>query len=433
MREYIGDGMSLSLHGPIFSVSKTATDTYNQVTIRPIGKYIYFHGERYGIKILDYSGNVISSIKTTDDFSRQWNLNLLRLGQSQGEHFFGYGDGQSPRCVPAVGTCGAELEKCLDDGTCNVMCTSPRYNCDQGNFGAPFYDAKTKLLFIDTHCTGSRIYKYDPVNGYIDDWLVGTGYEVEAGSGILAYDETYFYLIWQYASLPDKADFYRCRWDTLRNAWKSTTYLKDTCELIASGLDIAYGRNTQAIPEQGGWLVDYGSGTAWERKILKPDGTLTSLTGIGISNDMVRVYATKYAVHRGSGVTSIDIVDLTTLSKLQTISLPYKYSNIPAFAQQRLPFIVLTDDSKYYVYLLKYGNYVPIIQYDPSTRKFRVIDLITGIPITAKVKVWCSSIGYPSGRFPLAITPSEITVSDWTSPPACEKGAVTIEISDIVS
>jgi hypothetical protein len=104
-----------------------------------------------------------------------------------------------------------------------------------------------------------------------------------------------------------------------------------------------------------------------------------------------------------------------------------------SFAQQRLPFIVLTDNSKYYVYLLKYGNYVPVIQYDPSTRKFRVIDLITGNPITAKVKVWCSSIGYPSGRFPLGITPSEIQVSDWSSPPSCNLGAVTIEISDIVS
>ena len=78
--------MSFSLYGPIFSVTKSATDTYNEVTIKPIGKYIYFHGQRVGIKILDYLGNVVSSIKSTDDFSRQWNLNILRLGQSRAEH-----------------------------------------------------------------------------------------------------------------------------------------------------------------------------------------------------------------------------------------------------------------------------------------------------------------------------------------------------------
>jgi hypothetical protein len=422
--------MSFSLHGPIFTVTKSVTDSYNEVTIRAIGKYIYFHGQNYGIKILDYQGNIVRSIKTTNDFSRQWNLNILRLGQTQAEHFFGYGDGQSPRCTPRLGTCGAEFEKCLDDGSCNVMCPTPRYHCDEGNFGAPFYDAKTKVLFIDGHCTGSRIYKYDPVNGYIDDWQVDANYPVGAGAGILPYDETYFYLIWQYGVNPDKANLYRCKWDMLRNAWKSTTYLKDACELIAGDLPVGYDRTTQSAPEQGGWLVDYYNGSTWEERILKPNGTV-----IGLNRDrhIARVYATKYAIHRSSGSTSISILDLTTLSEVQTITLPYKYSKEPGHAQQRLPFIVLTDDSKYYIYLLKYGNYAPIIQYDPSTRKFRVIDLITGNPITAKVKVWCSSVGYPSGRFPIAITPSEITVSDWTSPPSCNLGVATIEISDIVS
>jgi hypothetical protein len=231
--------------------------------------------------------------------------------------------------------------------------------------------------------------------------------------------------LWTYAVNPDKSNLYRCRWDTLRNAWKSTTYLKDACELIVSGIDGGYNRDTSTAPEQGGWRIDWKDSTgAWNHAILKPDGTKTSITP-----SLKRYYATKYAYDWSD--TTLSIYDLTTLSKVLDITLPYKMS-ATNFAQQRLPFIVLTDDSKYYVYLLKYGNYVPVIQYDPSTRKFRVIDLITGKSITAKVKVWCSSIGYPSGRFPLGITPSEITVSDWTSPQACGNGAVTIEISDIV-
>jgi len=417
--------VSFSLYGPIFSVARS-TDTRKGVTIKAIGKYIYFHGDLAGVKVLDYSGNVIANIKSTSDFARLWPLHILRLNATQGEHFFGYGDGNSPRCTPASGTCGAELEKCTDDGNCNVMCTGPGYNCNQGNFGAPFYDAKTKLLFIDSHCTGPRIYKYDPVNGYIDDWQMDASYTTYVGTGILPYDETYFYLIYLYQVGPDKINFYRCKWDTLRNSWKATTYLKDSCELIASGLDGAYERITQTIPEQGGWLIEYNS--SQYRAILKPDGTEMSVTP-----SLNRYYATKYAIHRVGGATSIDIYDLTTLTKTQTITLPYSYSEIPAFGQQSQPFVVLATDTSYYVYLLKYGNYVPILQYDPSTRKFRVVDLITGNPITAKVKVWCSSIGYPSGRFPLAITPTEIQVSDWTNPPACSNGALTIEISDVVS
>jgi len=415
--------VSFSLYGPIFSVAKS-TGTLKEVNIKAIGKYIYFHGALAGVKILDYSGTVIKDIKSTNDFARLWPLHLLRLNTTQGEHFFGYGDGNSPRCTPATGTCGAEFEKCTDDGTCNVMCPTPRYNCDQGNFGAPFYDAKTRLLFIDGHSAGARIYKYDPVNGYIDDWQIDTSDVIRPGAGILPYDETYFYLIYWYQDNPDKINLYRCRWDTLRYSWKATAYLKDSCELIASALDGAYERTTQTMPEQGGWHIAYNG--YQNRAILKPDGTQTSITP-----SLNRYYATKYAVDREA--TSIDIYDLTTLTKIQTITLPYSYSGGGAFAQQSQPFVVLASDTSYYVYLLKYGNYVPILQYDPATRKFRVIDLITSNPITAKVKVWCSSIGYPSARFPLAITPTEMQISDWTSPPACSNGALTIEISDVVA
>ena len=410
--------MSFSLHGPIFSVAKSTTSTERTITIIPIGKYIYFWGKQVGVKLFDYAGNLIRDLKATNDFARFYALHILRIQQAQGEHFFGYGDGQSPRCTPATGTCGAEFERCLDDGTCTIMCPTPGYNCDQGNFGGAFYDAKTKLLFIESIATGARIYKYHPVNGYIDDWQMDATFLTDACLGVLPYDETYFYLAWMSYQNPNYFDLYRCKWDTLRNAWKSTTYLKDSCELIASNIPGAPWRNINTIPEQGGWMIDDGT-------IIKPDGTRVTAP-----TTLRRYYATKYALSWTD--TTLSIYDLTTLSKILDISLPYTMTEA-GFALMRMPFFVLNDTATYYIYLLKYGNYAPIIQYDPSTRKFRVIDLITGNPITAKVKIWCSAIGYPSGRFPLAITPSEITVSDWTSPPACDKGAVTIEISDIVS
>jgi len=427
--------VSFELYGPVFSLAKTATNTYNKLRLKIIGKYIWLWAEYIspssGIYILDFAGNVVKSVKSSSDAGRLWTLHILRLGKSVGEHFFGYGDASSPRCTPATGTCGAEFEKCLDDGTCSMMCPTPRYNCDQANFAAPFYDAKTKVLFVDSMINGAPIYKYNPDTGYIDDWKAEEFYPNCYSVAILPYDETYFYLLISVARSPDKSNLYRCKWDTLRNAWKSTTYLKDACELVASNLTALYHAQCFSAPELGGWVLDSHDGTTAGIAILRPDGTMTRITpGCG----MKRVFATKYALCRVENTQGIDIYDITTLSKVATLSTPYNNTQQShQHAWQDLPFVTLTDNSKYYFYLLKYKGVAPVIQYDPSTRKFRVIDLITGNPVTAKVKVWCSSIGYPSGRFPIAITPSEMTVSDWTSPPACEKGAVTIEISDIVS
>jgi hypothetical protein len=90
--------------------------------IKFIGKYIYFWGEYTKLRIYDFTGNVVRDVKDTYDMSRLWTLHILRLDKSVGEHFFGYGDAQSPRCAPATGTCGAEFEKCTDDATCTMLC-----------------------------------------------------------------------------------------------------------------------------------------------------------------------------------------------------------------------------------------------------------------------------------------------------------------------
>jgi hypothetical protein len=247
---------------------------------------------------------------------------------------------------------------------------------------------------------------------------------------ILPYDETYFYLLVGVARKPDRSHLYRCRWDTLRYEWKSTTYLKDACELVASDLMVLYHFDCFSVPEQGGWMVNSHDGTTGGSALLKPDGTFTRLpTGMAAA----RLFATKYMLYRGGNVPGIDIYDLGTMSKITTLSTPYNNPSETPHSTMDLPLVLQTDNSRYYFYLLKYNGVAPIIQYNPATKKFRVIDLVTGEPVTAKVKVWCSSIGYPSGRFPIAIAPSEVTVSDWTSPPPCNRGAVTIAISDVVA
>jgi hypothetical protein len=426
--------VSFELHGPLFTIPKTITDTRNKAMIKLIGKYLYFWGERTRVRIYNYAGNIIRDIKSTDDIGRFWTLHILRLDKNTGEHFFGYGDAASPRCVPAWGTCGAEFEKCLDDATCTMLCPTPRYNCDQANFGAAFYDAKTKLLFIDSLIYGAPIYKYDPDTGYIDDWLAERFYPSCYSAGILPYDDTYFYLLIAVARRPDRSHLYRCRWDTLRYEWKSKTYLKDACELVASNVVVLYHANAMSAPDIKAWLLGSHDGTVYRLGVLEPDGTLTR---VNIPGTNAGFLATKYMLGRIENGTGIDIWDITTLktspTRVATLPTPYKNAPWSQTSPQDLPLVVLSDDSRYYIYLLKYKGVAPVIQYDPLTRRFRVVDLITGNPVTARVRVWCSDIGYPSYMLPIAITPREITVSDWTSPPPCDKGAVTLGISDVVA
>jgi hypothetical protein len=393
----------------LFSVPKSCC---NESTLKTIGNYIYFHGAGYGVAIFTRDGRLAKFIKKTDDFARLYALHL-HVGWAA-YHFFGYGDGMSPRCACPYGTCGAELEVCTDGGQCTTLCPAPRYSCDDGNFAAPFY--VPPYIYVDGHDTGVRIYKYT-MGGYVDDWQFGP-YATNASLGILPYDDSTFYVAWSSGGL-GPSDVYRCTWDVLTRRWKSTRYMKDSCTHIASNKPY-YGRGVQSLPELGGWL--FGDFAV----LLRPDGRVEKL------NFTKRFFMTRYGFDMHAGSSKVRVVDIHAGDVTQTIELPHPLTPGSSVLQVDLPYLVLTGPDSYYVCLITYNGVAPAIQYKAGNGGllYRVVDLLTYRPLRARVKTWCSEVGYPQRRVPVASSPTTVEVDDWRPIPNCGK-VLTIEIADV--
>jgi len=389
----------------LFSVSKSDS---NESTVKTIGNYVYFHGSGYGVAIFTRDGRLVQFIKKTNDFARLYALHLHVGGVAY--HFFGYGDGMSPRCVCPYGTCGAEFEVCIDGGQCQMLCPAPRYSCDDGNFAAPFY--VPPYIYVDGHDTGVRIYKYTP-SGYVDDWLFGQ-YTAYASLGILPYDDNTFYVAWSPGGY-SSSYVYRCAWDVLTKRWRSTMYMKDSC--LSLGVSAPYyGRGVQSVPELGGWLFgDVGV-------LLRPDGDRIEL---GFTK---RFFMTRYGLDMRVDSSKVHVVDIHTGDVTQTIELPYPLTPGSSVLQVDLPYLVLTGPDSYNVCVVTYNGVAPAIQYRGS--EYRVVDLLTYRPLRAKVYTWCSEVGYPQRRAPIASSPSTVEVDDWRPIPSCDK-VLTIEIADV--
>jgi hypothetical protein len=388
----------------LFSVPKTDG---NETTLKTIGRHIYFHGAGYGVAIFTRDGRLVQFIKKTDDFARLYALHLHVGGVVR--HFFGYGDGVSPRCVCPYDPCGAEFETCMDSGQCRMLCPAPRYSCNDGNFAAPFYIPP--YIYVDGHDTGTRVYKY-ALDGYVDDWQFGV-YTTNSSLGILPYDDNTFYMAWSPGGFKP-SDMYRCTWDVLTRQWRSTKYMKDSCRRIASNKPY-YGRGVQSLPELGGWLFgDFGV-------LLKPDGGMEQL---GFTK---RYFMTRYGLNMRAGSTKIGVVDIHTGDVVKKVELPYPATPGASVLQVDLPYIVLTGDV-YHVCLITYNGVAPAIQYRGN--EYRVVDLLTYKPLRARVKTWCSGVGYPQRRVPVASSPTTVEIDDWKPIPNCDK-TLTIEIADV--
>jgi len=393
----------------LFSVPKSCC---NETTVKSIGRYIYFHGAGYGVAILTRDGGLAQFIKRTDDFARLYSLNLNVEGATY--HIFGYGDGVEPRCVCPYNPCGAEFEECTDDGQCRVLCPAPRYACDDGNFAAPFF--LPPYIYVDGHDTGARIYKYT-LNGYVDDWQFGA-YMPNASLGVLPYDDRSFYVAWSPGGY-GPSDVYRCSWDVLTGRWKSTPYMKDSCKYVGN-VGLYYGRGLQSMPELGGWLFgDVGT-------LLRPDGSTEQL------NFTKRYFMGQYGLDVRAGSSEMGVVDIRTGDVVQKVELPHPVTPGASTLQTDLPYLVLTGPGEYHVCVVTYDGAAPAVQYRSSDRgvEYRVVDLLTYRPLHAAVKTWCSWVGYPQRREPLATSPYQSVVDDWRPVPRCG-GVLTIEIADV--
>ena len=388
----------------LFSVPKAGG---NETTLKTIGRHIYFHGAGYGVAVFTRDGRLVKFIKKTDDFARLYALHLHVGGVAY--HFFGYGDGMSPRCVCPYNPCGAEFEVCMDSGQCQMLCPAPRYACDDGNFAAPFY--APPYIYVDGHDTGVRMYKYTP-SGYVDDWQFGP-YTTYASLGILPYDDSTFYVAWSQGGY-SSSYVYRCAWDVLARRWRSTRYMKDSCLSLGVAAPY-YGRGVQSMPELGGWL--FGDGGV----LLRSDGSRIEL---GFTK---RYFMTRYGLDLRAGSAEMRVVDIHTGDVVDKVKLPHPVTLGASVLQVDLPYIVLTGDA-YHVCLITYNGVAPAIQYRGN--EYRVVDLLTYRPLRARVKTWCSEVGYPQRRAPVASSPTTVETDDWKPIPNCDK-VLTIEIADV--
>jgi len=299
------------------------------------------------------------------------------------------------------------------------------YSNNVGNLFNCFYDVKTGKLFCPSTQTGWRIYRLSPDGTYEDDWVLGSGGYADEVS-LIPLDEDSFLLAWNHGGRAN-TDFYKCTWDTLRNRWKATANLVDSCTKLFNWA----GRfEPRTLFVKGG----YAYALVPPNKLVRISDTgVVDVNTFNVSIDFMGEYlgyivAIDYTNHQililnenGNTVASVSDPDIAP------------WSGFMNAAQQDLPFLVGLNSNKsaFKVKALAYNSVVPTIQYDSTTGKFRCIDYLTGNPITCGVRVYDSAIVYPKHIYPIKVTPSIITISGWTSIPST-RGALTLVIDSVL-
>jgi hypothetical protein len=412
-------GVSFALHGPVFKWTKTNTG-YNEVSLHLVGDKILLYRQSEGEwALFDLNWNKVAVLKDTEDFARIHALNVHRLGKNP-EHYSGYGDGRSPRCGLPYGTCAAELERyTLGASTTEMLC--PNENCDEGNLGQCIYDSKTKKLICGSSGSGNKIYLLDPEAKTFSKWPArGAKWASHFETEVIAIYNNYVYIA--ITPYPGNLTFppntvtklYRIKIDDFyANFGKGA--IEDYAEYVMDlGTNMFYTRE--------GFI--YGKRVHLWRGVLDLDKL--SVTSFRPTK---RYLGTKYSLDYENNA----VIDLDTLSSVQTLDLS-GYAPISNTNQVDSIFFVKQDATSQYVYYITYKNRVLVVEYDAANKKFRVVDLITKSPITAKVRIYWSRFAYPIQSDAPDGEVQELTVSDWTSipsPPASNKPVANIRIWDI--
>jgi len=412
--------VSFALYGPVKTWSRGTASTGTEMNVHLAGDKLLIYRQDTGrFSLYDLSFNEIALLKSTTDFSRIHYLALHRLGKNP-EIYSGYGDGTSPRCPKPYGTCAAELERyTYGSSTTELLC--PNENCDEGNAHEAFYDAKTGKMIINASNSGDKLYLLDPEAKTYTKWPArGAGWHTHFQTKAIIYDDSYIYVaIKKYPRNTGSFEIRRYRVDDFLSIFGTgniedygeQVYYEATSAKHVSDRDIlTYAPNRKTIP-----IYEYPTENYYE---YDPD---TNTFTTPRSYYYFKRYFGNYVI-RGTN-TAVEIHDLNTHTLVQTISYPSGQSLCAITACQQVDpiFVTLYDASNIYVYLLTYNNKAPVIQYDHVNRKIRVVDLITGNPLTATLWVWKSRFCYSRDAYPLNITPTTLSVSDWTPIPSAYK------------
>jgi hypothetical protein len=367
--------------------------------------------------LFDLNWNKVVVLRSDCHVGRGYALNIHRLGKSP-EHYSGGGGLGNTPCPAPYDTCAAELERyVLGATTTEVLC--PNESCNEGSLGQCIYDSKTKKLICGTMADGNKLYLVDPETKSFVKWPArGAQRNSHREVQVVAIHNGYVYIV---ITTPDLfAKLYRIKVDDFYDVFGKDS-IEDHAEYVMDlGANMPF-RETGFVYNKKVYL--------WSGALDLDKLTITSYSGI-----LKRYLGTKYAINFGSRA----VVDLDTLASVQAINLPdlLPADYVEAYYIDSIFYVGYEESgANMYVYYITYKGYVPAVDYDPATRKFRVIDLITKSPITAKVRIYWSRFAYPIQSDAPDAEVQELTVSDWTgipSPPAGDQLVANIRIWDVV-
>jgi len=310
--------------------------------------------------------------------------------------------------------CGAngDLWIFFEDGEYKHFC-SPYGNTTGGNIYDVIFDIVTKKLYSGGHGVGDRIQRWDPLNGFEDDWVVANGIR---HSFIFPTNIDKIFIVTAGDSCTNY-EVYTASFDILRKNWKETTYLIDHSGVTKLGTLQNLYRGQRAHFASFDFIYINGRDANDNPLTARIDakGNISYF-----QYDLKAVIYGRYLLTYDEQNNVINIFD-EDFNSVSTISFDFSTYHLASGAVIDPPFFVQVNKStfNYKVVAFALNGHVPFIEFDPTANKFRVVDFLTGEVITAYVGAIFSKLaGGMVG--PIIAEPSyyvELTVSDWTPLP----------------
>ena len=300
-----------------------------------------------------------------------------------------------------------------DAGNIDVKCM-PYSNTD-GNVGICFYDTKTNYIYCGGDTCGKRIYRLKPDGSYDSDWSAKNMQSVCGTVILIPATETDLYLVESETFRPTNPPHsYHATVDVL-DKWKSTDYIEDAF----TELTITSSLPVYMVADWAVAVVDFDyhlirDGEGWRTDDFETWYTvpLPSLTAVLQGVYLGRLVLLDWDANK------IYICSPGTIYTQATISIPD--STLVPGRSFDPPFFISVDTTnrRFKIRALTYNNMVPMIQYDVNAGKVRVVDILTGNPVSGfKIKVYYSRFVYPPNIQPMRFPDFELTPSDYVTLP----------------
>jgi hypothetical protein len=295
------------------------------------------------------------------------------------------------------------------DGNITVQCM-PLNNVN-GNVGFCFYDAETNFIYCGQMHGATGLYKLNPDGSYNDYWQssqTGGGAYVKQ---FIPIDETNIV----YASSGNGATQYIGKGTVsyLIESWKSKTYVEDgLTSLTPPSIEVV---GWDSVITSKTYYKTFGqklySTTDFQtfNTVLSPSTTSFYIVGQYLGRIVIFDNANKQITIYNPATNQVEatltITDADWINQDRDSDLPY------------FP-VVNTSARTFKIKVLAYNSQIPLIQFDPTANKVRVIDVLTGNVLSGfKIKVFYSRFIYPVNFEPMRDPDYTLTPSDWTSLP----------------